>query len=112
MAIKQVTVSDLGRDMEVKVDISDSASLGQGSRGECWVDAKGDRVASARGPAQIEGTARMRALMVRRLTSPSEGHISGALREHRPSPPPEPEICLKNFAISPDLQADKEDDLS
>lgn len=47
MAIKQVTVSDLGRDMEVKANISDSASLGQGSRGECWVDAKGDRVASA-----------------------------------------------------------------
>lgn len=86
MAIKQVAVSDLEEDSEVKADISDSASLGQGSRGECWVDVKGDRVASARSPAQIDGTTKMRGLMVRRLTSPSEGHISGALREHRPSP--------------------------
>lgn len=43
MAIKRVAVSDLGGDTEVKADISDSASLGQGSRGECWVDVKGDR---------------------------------------------------------------------
>lgn len=40
MAIKQVAVSDLRGAVEVKADISDSASLGQGSRGECWVDVK------------------------------------------------------------------------
>lgn len=48
-----------------------------------WVNVKEDPC-QCQNPAQIQGTAGMRAPMVRRWSSSSKGQSGGALREHNP----------------------------